>query len=112
MPRSTLLPRLDEIRPIKIHGRVCRAVGLTIEGTGPVSSIGQRCQIFSPAGDHVEAEVVGFRDNRVLVMPLGEESQTAPESEMLRCRWRLTADPGEARTMSRAARCAHPGGLG
>ena len=83
MPRSTLLQRLDEIRPIKIHGRVCRAVGLTIEGTGPVTSIGQRCQIFSPAGDHVEAEVVGFRDNRVLVMPLGEVRGIGPGSRLV-----------------------------
>lgn len=83
MSRSTLLQRLDEIRPIKIHGRVCRAVGLTIEGTGPVTSIGQRCQIFSPAGDHVEAEVVGFRDNRVLVMPLGEVRGIGPGSRLV-----------------------------
>lgn len=83
MPRSTLLQRLDEIRPIKIHGRVCRAVGLTIEGTGPVTSVGQRCQIFSPGGVHVEAEVVGFRDNRVLVMPLGEVRGIGPGSRLV-----------------------------
>jgi len=83
MPRSTLLQRLDDIRPIKVHGRVCRAVGLTIEGTGPVSSIGQICQIISPAGDCVEAEVVGFRDNRVLVMPLGEVRGIGPGSRLM-----------------------------
>jgi flagellum-specific ATP synthase len=83
MSRSPLLQRLDDIRPVKIHGRVSRAVGLTIEGTGPVSSIGQRCQIYSPAGDHVEAEVVGFRDNRVLVMPLGEVRGIGPDSRLV-----------------------------
>ncbi len=83
MLKSTLLQRLDDIRPIKVHGRVCRAVGLTIEGTGPVSSIGQSCQIISPAGDCVEAEVVGFRDNRVLVMPLGEVRGIGPGSRLL-----------------------------
>ncbi len=83
MPRSTLLQRLDDIRPVKIHGRVCRAVGLTIEGTGPVSSIGQSCQILSPAGDGVEAEVVGFRDDRVLVMPLGDVRGIGPGSRLV-----------------------------
>ena len=83
MPRSILHQRLDVIRPIKIHGRVSRAVGLTIEGTGPVSSIGQRCQIVSQYGDIVEAEVVGFRDDRVLVMPLGEVRGIGPGNRLI-----------------------------
>jgi len=83
MPRSNFLQRLDDIRPVKIHGRVCRAVGLTIEGTGPVSSIGQSCHIVSPEGEFVEAEVVGFRDNRVLVMPLGEVRGIGPGNRLV-----------------------------
>lgn len=83
MPRSTLLQRLDDIRPVKIHGRVCRAVGLTIEGTGPVSSVGQSCHIVSPDGNEVEAEVVGFRDDRVLVMPLGDVRGIGPGSRLV-----------------------------
>ena len=83
MPRSNLLQRLDNIRPIKVHGRVCRAVGLTIEGTGPVTSVGQSCRIISPGGECVEAEVVGFRDNRVLVMPLGEVRGIGPGSRLM-----------------------------
>ena len=83
MPRTTLLQRLEDIHPIKIHGRVCRAVGLTIEGTGPVSSVGQGCHIVSPTGHCVEAEVVGFRDDRVLVMPLGEVRGIGPGSRLV-----------------------------
>lgn len=80
----TLLHRLDRINPISIDGRVSRAVGLTIEGTGPVSSIGQVCRIVTnenTAG--VEAEVIGFRDDRVLVMPLGEVRGIGPGSRVI-----------------------------
>ena len=79
-----LLHRLDRINPVTIDGRVSRAVGLTIEGTGPVSSIGQTCRIVT--NDHdvgVEAEVIGFRDDRVLVMPLGEVRGIGPGSRLI-----------------------------
>ena len=83
-PNPILLQRLERINPISIDGRVSRAVGLTIEGTGPVSSIGQSCRIVTHDGDPgVEAEVIGFRDDRVLVMPLGEVRGIGPGSRLL-----------------------------
>ena len=84
MSNPTLLHRLDRIKPINIDGRVTRAVGLTIEGTGPVSSIGQSCRIVTHDHDvGVEAEVIGFRDDRVLVMPLGEVRGIGPGSRLI-----------------------------
>lgn len=84
MQGQNLLQRLDKIRPVKIHGRVSRAVGLTIEGTGPMSSIGQSCRILTEKGGlGVEAEVVGFRDDRVLLMPLGEVRGIGPGSHLI-----------------------------
>lgn len=57
---------------IKRLGRVSQVVGLTIESIGPDISVGSCCTIRSgrnPGG--VMAEVVGFRDNKLLLMPLG-----------------------------------------
>ncbi|WP_114165545.1 flagellar protein export ATPase FliI [Exiguobacterium sp. TNDT2] len=59
-------------------GRVCRVVGLMIESNGPSAFIGERCLIELPSGQHVEAEVVGFNEARVLLMPYGETTQIAP----------------------------------
>jgi flagellum-specific ATP synthase len=55
---------------VKEIGRVCKMVGLTIEATGPASNLNDVCYI---TGDNQKekkiAEVVGFRENRVLLMP-------------------------------------------
>lgn len=59
-------------------GRVCRVVGLMIESNGPSAFVGERCLIHLPFGEPVEAEVVGFNEDRVLLMPYGETMQIAP----------------------------------
>lgn len=59
---------------IKHWGRVSQVVGLTIESCGPTASIGELCTIQTNKNGLVLAEVVGFRDNRVLLMPLGDMS--------------------------------------
>ncbi len=62
---------LDNIQTVKVFGKVTKAVGLIVEGTGINASIGDICEIIS--NDHsVEAEVVGFRNGTILLSPLGE----------------------------------------
>ncbi len=58
---------------IKKSGRVNRVIGLLLEGDGPAASVGSTCLIH-PRDNRppIEAQVVGFRDNRTLLMPLGE----------------------------------------
>ena len=73
MRLKNLTQRLDGIQSLTIQGRVLKAVGLTVEGTGPLPSVGQSCRILNEIGEPVvDAEVVGFRGDRVLLMPLGE----------------------------------------
>lgn len=51
-------------------GKVAKVVGLTVESVGPTCKLNDLCKIISKDGlHHVLAEVVGFRDNRVLLMP-------------------------------------------
>lgn len=57
---------------IKVTGRVAEVVGLVIESNGPNSRIGDLCLIHTEQDGIVRAEVVGFRGDRVLLMPLGE----------------------------------------
>jgi flagellum-specific ATP synthase len=75
---------LDEIDLIQAYGKVTKVVGLVIEGEGPGAAIGQLCTIY-PKGDTepILAEVVGFRDNRNLLMPLGEAKGLAPGSRIV-----------------------------
>lgn len=54
-------------------GRIEQIVGLTIEATGPSCNIGDICIIASEDGNReMPAEVVGFRGNKVLLMPYGD----------------------------------------
>jgi flagellum-specific ATP synthase len=58
---------------IEYTGKVSRVVGMTIEAAGPEANIGEICQIHSFKGKKViAAEVVGFKENKVLLMPLGD----------------------------------------
>ncbi|MCR4716831.1 MAG: flagellar protein export ATPase FliI [Lachnospiraceae bacterium] len=51
-------------------GKVAKVVGLTIESIGPDAKLNDVCIISSKDGSHsVHAEVVGFKDNRILLMP-------------------------------------------
>ncbi len=65
--------RISDMQPIDKVGKVIQVTGLIIESEGPEVSIGDICEIRSPhRSGSVAVEVVGFRDNRVLLMPLAE----------------------------------------
>ena len=66
--------KIKALDPIKTIGTVKRAVGLVVESLGPPVSIGELCEIVgkdrSGTSISIPAEVVGFRDNYVISMPL------------------------------------------
>lgn len=65
--------QIEKTRPVEKAGRVVQVTGLIIESEGPEVSLGDIVRIESTrSGASVNAEVVGFRDHRVLLMPLGE----------------------------------------
>lgn len=59
----------DNITP-ELSGRLTRMVGLTLECVGCPMVVGDRCLIERQGNDGVEAEVIGFEDDRVYLMPL------------------------------------------
>ncbi len=69
---------------VECTGKVCQVIGLTIESNGPAVNIGELCRLAgSDEKNHVSAEVVGFKDKRVLLMPLGEISGIGPGSRVI-----------------------------
>ena len=76
----SVTPLIDAIRTQVRHlptvqrlGTVTAVTGLIIESDGPNVGLGELCLLRSPRADfEVQAEVVGFREHRVLLMPLGE----------------------------------------
>ncbi len=64
---------LSDFYPYRAYGKVNQVVGLVIEGKGPISSVGDSALIHPVDGSApIEAEVVGFREGKTLLMPLGE----------------------------------------
>ena len=66
----------------KKYGKVSKIVGLTIESIGPDARLNDLCRIVSnePGKEDVMAEVVGFKDNRVLLMPFENVDGVGPGS--------------------------------
>lgn len=62
---------VNTTKPVNYLGYVTQIVGLTIESKGPQVSMGEICVIKGEERD-IKAEVVGFKDSKVLLMPLGE----------------------------------------
>lgn len=68
-----ILQSLNKLNPVRVRGKVTRIVGMVIEGHCPRATIGSLCEIMPLDGqDCMLAEVVGFRDQSALLMPLGE----------------------------------------
>lgn len=76
MRDDTLQKCRDRLRKsdlIECSGKVMKVVGLTVESSGPAVNMGDLCRIYAAGRDRcVEAEVVGFKDQRVQLMPFGD----------------------------------------
>lgn len=85
------------ISAIKQNGKVTQVVGLVIESLGPPAQVGELCHIqISRNEPPVAAEVVGFKENKVLLMPLGEMSGIKPGSEVIASGRSLSVGVGSA----------------
>src|SRR3984957_4506020 len=76
--------RVREARVTETCGRVVQLIGLVIESEGPLAALGEVCRIQSARHDATTlAEVVGFRNHHLLLMPLGEIHGIHPGSEVI-----------------------------
>ncbi len=75
---------LGSIDAVRLNGRVCQVVGVVVESLGPASRVGEICRIHTGRQrPPIPAEVVGFRGNRVLLMPLGGMEDIAHGDEVV-----------------------------
>ena len=78
---SHYLPLLQDIEPIKAKGMVEQVIGLSLAGKGPAAPVGDLCDIYARSScTTVKAEVVGFKGQRLLLMPLGDMRGIQPGS--------------------------------
>jgi flagellum-specific ATP synthase len=78
------LERVRQVRPAETRGRVVQLIGLVVESEGPLAALGELCRIRSARDDSSTlAEVVGFRNHNLLLMPLSELQGVHPGSEVI-----------------------------
>ncbi|MCB1181033.1 MAG: FliI/YscN family ATPase [Chlamydiia bacterium] len=66
----------------RLSGRVTHMIGLLITSHGPDASLGELCTIYGKKGGKVTAQVVGFKEEKVLLMPLDEGVDISPGAEV------------------------------
>jgi len=86
---------ISSIETMKITGKITQIVGLVIESQGPSVNLGDLCYICPRnEGATIPAEVVGFRENRVLLMPIGEMQGIGPGCEVFSAHQTLKVNVG------------------
>jgi FliI/YscN family ATPase len=90
------LARVRQIEPAPVVGRITRAVGLLVESVGPAASVGDICEVRLGRGAPLPVEVVGFRDGRLLSVPLGDTAGIRPGDPIVARGGALTVRAGEA----------------
>ncbi len=89
----SFLPKGPAFRAV---GKVTKVVGLVIESEGPPAAIGEVCILTNKQGEPLgKAEVVGFQDNRILSMVLGDTIEIAPETRITATGSKLQVGVGE-----------------
>ncbi len=81
---AALRERLRRCDPVRTNGIVQQVIGLIVESAGPAAHIGEICLIrANRTKPPLPAEVVGFKSNRVLLMPLGDMSGVRAGAEVI-----------------------------
>ena len=96
IPWSDYFNALSSYQPLRLEGKIVKVAGIVAEGHGPGLSIGSLCTIKNPEGLDIQAEVVGFSDKRVIIMPFAEMRGIKPGSRIVDMSKSPTAHVGDS----------------
>ncbi|MFS1513200.1 flagellar protein export ATPase FliI [Chengkuizengella sp. SCS-71B] len=78
------IEHLNHIETVRFNGKVTQVIGLTVESEGPEAKIGDVCYIYPDRSKKpVLAEVVGFRNHKVILMPIGDLNAIGPGCDVV-----------------------------
>lgn len=75
---ESIINRINSIPEITFEGKVLKVIGLTVEVEGIKAFVGELCIIYNNMGNEIQCEVVGFKEDCVILMPLGELVGVSP----------------------------------
>lgn len=71
MKNVSLIKKIKPEYPFIISGKVTKVAGLVVEADGPLLGIGSRCKVFRLSGEFILGEIIGVRDERIIIMLYG-----------------------------------------
>jgi flagellum-specific ATP synthase len=83
--QAQLTDYCKNVRPpqLPVEGKLVQMTGLTLVASGCKAAIGSRCQIESGLGNPIDAEVVGFANERIYLMPIGRVQGLNPGARVI-----------------------------
>lgn len=87
--------KIESAEPLRVYGRIVEITGLLIKATGLNVSIGEACRIYVDEDGFIDAEVVGFKNGLVLLMPVGDLSKIRLGSRVYPLGSRVSINVGE-----------------
>lgn len=87
---------MTSCQPFKLEGKIVKVAGIVAEANGPGLSVGSLCSIKNSDGQNIQAEVIGFNDQRVIVMPFGEMRGIEPGSRIVEISKKPAVPVGDA----------------
>ncbi|MCD4813471.1 FliI/YscN family ATPase [bacterium] len=95
-PPSQIIDRVTQTADVRTEGWVINIVGTVIESKGPNVTVGEQCEISdTKRRKTIRAEVIGFKDNRVLLMPLEDAQGIGPGNRVIGKGRRFAVHAGE-----------------
>lgn len=86
--------KINEANTNRSLGRITKIVGLMLEADGLHVEQGELC-IIKTNNKEIKAEVVGFKDNTALLMPLGEIHEVKMGAEVIPCKAQVSIKVGD-----------------
>ncbi len=80
---NSIKSEIDLWNPYTIKGKITEVLGIIAKGIIPGVHIGDRCEIVKSNGEKLPAEVVGFKNNKVIIMPFGNFNGVGPDSDII-----------------------------
>ncbi len=96
MNLAPLEDALQRAAPLRLRGRVTRIVGPVIEAAAAGLRMGEAVEIAAPGREPLAAEVVGLREERAILLPLGDPAGVGLDSEVMGTGRPLAVRAGEA----------------
>ncbi|MBF0457852.1 MAG: FliI/YscN family ATPase [Nitrospirae bacterium] len=92
---SPYIKAAEKSEPLRVYGRITEITGIMIKATGLKASVGEACKIYSDNQIPIDAEIVGFKDSKALLMATGDISWIKPNSRILSLGKKVSIKVGE-----------------